>query len=46
MQQNAPKNGAMFFEVTSLGFRTHAGVLDFNAPPGTVVLPRKVCPES
>ena len=42
MQQNAPKNGAMFFELTSLGFRTHVGVLDFSAPAGTVVLPRKV----
>lgn len=42
MDQDAPKNGAMFFELTSLGGRTHAGVLDFSAPSGTVVLPRKV----
>ena len=42
MGQDAPKNGAMFFKLSSLGGRTHAGVLDFTAPPGTVVLPRKV----
>ncbi len=41
MDQDAPKNGAMFFELGSLGGRTHAGVLDFTAPAGTVVLPRK-----
>ena len=43
MDQDAPKNGAMFFELSSLGGRTHAGVLDFTAPAGTVVLPRKAC---
>ena len=43
MDQDAPKNGAMFFELSSLGGRTHAGVLDFTAPAGNVVLPRKAC---
>jgi hypothetical protein len=43
MDQDAPKNGAMFFELSSLGGRTHAGVLDFTAPAGTVVIPRKAC---
>ena len=42
MSQDAPRNGAMFFELSSLGGRTHAGVLDFSAPPGTLVLPPKV----
>ena len=44
MDQDAPKNGAMFFELGSLGGQTHAGVLDFTAPAGTVVLPRKARP--
>jgi Ubiquitin fusion degradation protein UFD1 len=43
MSQDVPKNGAIFFEVaTQDGRRTHAGVLDFTAPEGTVVLPHKV----
>ena len=43
MDQDAPKNGAMFFELSSLGGRTHAGVLEFTAPAGTVIIPRKAC---
>ena len=40
MSQDAPKNGAMMFEIsTGAGRSVHAGVLDFSAPPGTVALP-------
>jgi ubiquitin fusion degradation protein 1 len=43
MSQDAPKNGAMLFEVAaSNGGRTHAGVLEFTAPEGVVLLPEKV----
>jgi ubiquitin fusion degradation protein 1 len=43
MSQDAPKNGAMLFEVAaSNGGRTHAGVLEFTAPEGVVLLPDKV----
>lgn len=43
MDQDAPKNGAMLFEVAvSNGGKTHAGVLEFTAPEGVVLLPEKV----
>eukprot|EP00879_Flechtneria_rotunda_P005717 GHRR01006018.1.p1 GENE.GHRR01006018.1~~GHRR01006018.1.p1 ORF type:complete len:369 (+),score=168.11 GHRR01006018.1:324-1430(+) len=43
MAQDAPKNGAMLFEVAaSNGGKTHAGVLEFTAPEGVVLLPSKV----
>lgn len=43
MAQDAPKNGAMLFEVAaSNGGKTHAGVLEFTAPEGVVLLPEKV----
>lgn len=43
MAQDAPKNGTMFFEVsTPGGDRTHTGVLSFTAPEGGVGLPRQV----
>lgn len=45
MDQGAPKNGAMFFEVTcpQTGRHTHAGLLEFTGEEGTVGLPRAVC---
>ncbi|KAL3156060.1 hypothetical protein ABBQ32_013048 [Trebouxia sp. C0010 RCD-2024] len=40
MSQDAPKNGAMLFELaTSAGRSVHAGVLDFSATLGTVAVP-------
>lgn len=43
MAQDAPKNGAMFFELqSSRGQHTHAGLLDFTAPEGTVGIPPQV----
>ncbi len=40
MLQDAPKNGAMLFELsTSAGRSLHAGVLDFSAAQGTVGVP-------
>ena len=40
MSQDAPKNGAMLFELaTSAGRSVHAGVLDFSAAHGTVAVP-------
>eukprot|EP01023_Acetabularia_acetabulum_P025424 TRINITY_DN2433_c0_g1_i3.p1 TRINITY_DN2433_c0_g1~~TRINITY_DN2433_c0_g1_i3.p1 ORF type:complete len:356 (+),score=59.84 TRINITY_DN2433_c0_g1_i3:149-1069(+) len=42
MRQDAPKNGTLLFEVRSGENVTHAGVLDFTAPEGTVLLPNKV----
>eukprot|EP00210_Caulerpa_lentillifera_P002584 g2478.t1 len=44
MQQGAPKNGALLFELTAEngGGKTHAGVLDFTAPEGTVGIPPHV----
>lgn len=40
MSQDAPKNGAMLFQLaTSAGRSVHAGVLDFSAAPGTVAIP-------
>lgn len=40
MSQDAPKNGAMLFELsTSVGRSLHAGVLDFSAAQGTVGVP-------
>lgn len=40
MSQDAPKNGAMLFELsTSAGRSLHAGVLDFSAAQGTVGVP-------
>eukprot|EP01025_Chloroclados_australasicus_P027761 TRINITY_DN27479_c0_g1_i1.p1 TRINITY_DN27479_c0_g1~~TRINITY_DN27479_c0_g1_i1.p1 ORF type:complete len:413 (-),score=61.58 TRINITY_DN27479_c0_g1_i1:245-1483(-) len=43
LQQNAPKNGTLLFEVRAENGRyTHAGVLDFTAPEGTVLIPKKV----
>lgn len=38
-RQEASKNGAMLFEISARGKRTHAGVLDFTAVEGTVGLP-------
>lgn len=41
MSQDAPKNGAMLFELaTSAGRSVHAGVLDFSAAHGTVAIPQ------
>lgn len=43
MDQQAYKNGAMLFEIKSKdGKITHAGLLDFTSPEGTVGLPIKV----
>lgn len=43
MSQDAPKNGAMFFEIkTPGGSRMHSGLLEFTAPEGVVLLPRSV----
>jgi len=43
MSMDAPKNGAMMFELrTPSGSVTHAGVLEFTAPAGTALLPPKV----
>jgi len=43
MRMDAPKNGAMLFELaTPSGRASHAGVLDFTGPEGAVLLPRKV----
>eukprot|EP01024_Parvocaulis_polyphysoides_P027087 TRINITY_DN24622_c0_g1_i3.p1 TRINITY_DN24622_c0_g1~~TRINITY_DN24622_c0_g1_i3.p1 ORF type:complete len:407 (+),score=68.53 TRINITY_DN24622_c0_g1_i3:133-1353(+) len=42
MRQNAPKNGTMLFEIQSGESVTHAGVLEFSAPEGVVMLPKKV----
>ena len=40
MSQDAPKNGAMLFELsTSAGRSLHAGVLDFSAAQGTIGVP-------
>ena len=41
LAQDAPKNGAMQFEVQSRGC-THAGLLSFTAPEGTVGIPKAV----
>lgn len=41
--QDAPKNGAMFFELrTPGGTVAHAGLLEFTAPEGVALLPRDV----
>lgn len=43
LAQGAPRNGAMLFEVAAPnGGVTHAGVLEFAAPEGVVLLPSKV----
>ena len=43
-QQQASKNGQMFFELTTPdGRATHASILDFSAAEGTVGLPEEVC---
>ncbi len=44
MAQDAPRNGAMLFRLRSraTGAVTHAGLLDFTAPEGVALLPRKV----
>lgn len=43
MQQRASKNGALLFELTAEnGHQTHAGVLDFSAPEGTIAIPPHV----
>lgn len=43
MDQDASRNGALLFELTTPGgSRTHAGVLEFNGPEGVVAVPRKV----
>ena len=43
MSQDAPKNGAMLFELsTSAGRSIHAGVLDFSAAQGTVGIPEHI----
>ncbi len=44
MDQNAYKNGPMFFRLTTAGgaSSTFAGVLEFSAAEGFVALPRKV----
>lgn len=40
MAQDASKNGSIFFELRSAsGTSTHASVLDYTAPEGTVSLP-------
>ncbi len=42
MAQHATKNGLMYFELlTASGARTHASVLEFSAPPGTIALPQQ-----
>ena len=38
-RQEASKNGAMLFEISSGRSHTHAGVLDFTAVEGTVGIP-------
>lgn len=42
--QGASRFGALLFELQTAGGRvcTHAGVLEFTAPEGTVMLPPKV----
>eukprot|EP00955_Chlamydomonas_euryale_P109908 365965-Chlamydomonas_euryale.AAC.20 len=43
MDQDAPRNGAMHFELrTPGGASTHAGLLEFSAAEGTVQLPARV----
>lgn len=43
MRQDAPRNGAMLFELGHPNGRTtHAGLLEYTAPEGTVALPTKV----
>lgn len=43
MDQDAPRNGTMFFQIrTSHGRSSHVSVLDFTAGPGTVGLPSQV----
>ncbi len=43
MQQDAPKNGPMLFELRTVsGSVTHVGALDFSMPEGSIALPRKV----
>lgn len=43
MEQGASKNGGLLFELkTQSGRTTHAGLLEFTAPEGTVGLPKKV----
>ena len=43
MNQGASKNGGLLFELkTPSGRATHAGLLEFTAPEGTVALPKKV----
>lgn len=44
MDQGAPKNGAMHFELVcpASGAHTHAGLLEFTGPEGQVALPRAV----
>lgn len=43
MDQDAPRNGAMMFELTTPGGSvTHAGLLEFTSPEGVVSLPRRV----
>lgn len=42
MAQDASKNGSIFFELrTASGATTHASVLDYTAPEGTVTLPEQ-----
>lgn len=42
-QQQASKNGQLFFELsTAAGKSTHASILDFSAPEGTVGCPEEV----
>ncbi len=45
MNQGAMKNGAMLFHLTAraTGRSTHAGLLEFTGPEGTILLPSKVC---
>ena len=43
LRQDSPKNGSMFFELSSdQGNSTHAGVLDFTAPEGHIMVPPQV----
>lgn len=43
MNQEASRNGGLMFQIkTPSGARTHAGVLEFTAPEGTICLPKKV----
>ena len=43
MAQDAPKNGTMFFQIsTAQGRSTHVSVLDFTAAGGSVGLPSHV----